>query len=366
MAAYRIFAFISYSHRDLAVAKWLQRKLEGFRLPVKINNDVDARCRYLRPVFRDQSDLNSGILSEELQRHLLESKYLIIICSEHSAASDWVSAEARAFVESGRLDKIIPLIVPDGHTPENLLFPRYLREYFLTHPQQELLGVNIGEVGREKAFVRVVSRMLGVSFDSLWKRHLRQQRRRMAISSALALTAAASTYFFAVPLDVYVTVCPQKSALPSGDFVTLRLNNAEYISPAPTPHFDKVRLPGYRRFSKIGISVASPFFIAVDTVVSAGFGLERQISVQLRRDNTFAIFAGTVFDEELLPLSDVQVTVAGSSAISGQDGVFSITLPPEAQLPQQHITLEKDGYATLQRLDETPSSDLRYIMHIKL
>lgn len=366
MADYRIFAFISYSHRNLAVAKWLQHKLEGFRLPVEINNDVDARCRYLRPVFRDQSDLNSGILSEELQRHLLESKYLIIICSEHSATSDWVSAEARTFVESGRLDRIIPLIISDGHTPELQLFPRFLREYFKAHPEQELLGVNIGETGREKAFVRVVSRMLDVTFDSLWKRHQRQRRKRIAVVSALALAATAATYLFAIPVDVYVTVRPQMSALPSGDFITLRLNNAEYVSPASTPHFDKVRLPGYRRFSDINISVNSPFFVEVDTVVAAGFGLRRQITVQLRRDDSFAIFAGTVFDEKLLPLSDVQVTVAGSSAISDPNGVFSIKLPPEVQLAQQQITLEKNGYATLQRLDEAPSPDLRYIMHRKL
>ena len=58
------YAFISYSHRDMAVAKWLQKNLEAFMLPTEVHNDIEANSRYLRPIFRDQSDLNTGILRE--------------------------------------------------------------------------------------------------------------------------------------------------------------------------------------------------------------------------------------------------------------------------------------------------------------
>lgn len=75
---FKSFAFISYSHRDLFVAKWLQKRLERFKLPTEIHNDIDAKSRYLRPVFRDQSDLNTGILGDELRKNLEESKYLIL------------------------------------------------------------------------------------------------------------------------------------------------------------------------------------------------------------------------------------------------------------------------------------------------
>ena len=144
---YTTYAFISYSHKDMAVAKWLQKRLEGFKLPTEIHNDIDAKTRYLRPIFRDQSDLNTGVLGDELRKHLEESKFLLLICSKSSAGSAWVSDEARAFVEMGRLERIIPVIIPDGATPERELFPKYLREYFAEHPDKELLGVNIGEVG---------------------------------------------------------------------------------------------------------------------------------------------------------------------------------------------------------------------------
>lgn len=123
-APYTNYAFISYSHRDMATAKWLQRRLEGYRLPTEIHNELDD-SRYLRPIFRDQTDLNTGVLTSVLRRQLERSKFLILICSANSAASAWVSAEARAFVEMGRLDRIIPVILPSKDIPEPELFPSF-------------------------------------------------------------------------------------------------------------------------------------------------------------------------------------------------------------------------------------------------
>ena len=110
-ATYQNFAFISYSHRDMGVAKWLQKRLERFKLPTEIHNEIDAKSRYLRPVFRDQSDLNTGILGDELRKNLEESKFLILICSKNSAQSQWVSDEAKAFtlpLEMQRIEQSIP------------------------------------------------------------------------------------------------------------------------------------------------------------------------------------------------------------------------------------------------------------------
>ena len=46
-------AFISYSHRDMEWAKWLQRKLEAFPIPADM---ADNGKKHLK-VFRDQTDL---------------------------------------------------------------------------------------------------------------------------------------------------------------------------------------------------------------------------------------------------------------------------------------------------------------------
>lgn len=359
---YRKFAFISYSHRDMGVAKWLQRRLEHFRLPTESHNEIEAGCRYLRPVFRDQSDLNTGILSDELRTHLEESKFLILICSKDSAASQWVSDEAKAFVEMGRLDRIIPVIIPDGTTAETDLFPKYLREYFAEHPEQVLLGVNIGEVGREKALIRVVSRMLGLSFDTLWQRHRRQRRIRIAIGSVASAIAIAATYLFAIPVDVEVTVDFEPSQLPIGETTTVTVDGAEFTTPIKGPHADMILLPGYKRFSDIRVSATSTYLRPVDTLVATGFGMRRDIALTMRRDDTFAIYAGTIYDPEMEPLEGVTVRVAGRTATTGTDGSFEIRLPVEEQRISHAIELSKPGYETRTRDDEPPTADISFIM----
>lgn len=360
---YTTYAFISYSHRDMAFAKWLQKNLEAFRLPTEIHNDIEAANRYLRPIFRDQSDLNTGILSDELRRHLEESKFLILICSKSSAQSAWVSDEAKAFVEMGRLDHIIPVIIPDDNTPERDLFPQFLREYFKENPDKELLGVNIGEVGKEKALIRVVSKMLGVSFDSLWKRHQRQKRIRILTASVSAVAAVVGTYLFAVPVSVTVSVDMQQAQLPVGENVTLIVNGGEYTAPVSAPQFDRISIPGYRRFSDVAICARSKFFTTVDTFVPVGFGLSREVGIDLRRDDTFAIYAGTVYDSEMDPLEDVTVAIGQHSSHSDAEGRFSITLPLAEQRVELPIVLEKPGYISVLREDETPGRDLKFIMH---
>lgn len=361
--AYKNFAFISYSHRDMDVARWLQRKLEAYRLPVEVHNDVEAGSRYLRPVFRDQSDLNTGILSEELRRNLEESKYLLLLCSKNSARSTWVSDEARAFVEMGRLDRIIPIIIPDPATPEPELFPEFLREYFATHPGTELLGVNIGEVGRPKALIRVVSRMLGVSFDSLWKRHKRRQAAMAATWTAAWLLAAAGAYLFALPVKVGVDISPEASMLPVPEEIQLTVDGADYALPMADPRAGDISVPGYKRFGSIKVRAAAPFFLPVDTTIATGFGLSRSISLDLRRDDSFAGFRGTVYDPDMNPLEGVSVSIGTHTATTDRDGHFTLSLPLAEQRPSQAITLTHPAYRTQTRPDEHPSSTLKYILH---
>ncbi len=363
MSNYNNFAFISYSHRDMAVAKWLQKSLEAFKLPTEIHNDIEAKSRYLRPIFRDQSDLNTGILGDELRKNLEESKFLILICSKNSAQSSWVSDEAKAFVEMGRLDKIIPVIIPDDSTPERDLFPTFLREYFLQNPDKELLGVNIGEVGKDKALMRVVSKMLNVSFDSLWKRHLRQKQIRIATISISTVVLAILTYLFAIPVNVNVSIFPQQSELPVGEDVVLTIDGAEYSAPLSNPQFTGIRLPGYRRFSHNRLNVTSKFFNPVDTVVTTGLGVRREIKLDLLRDNTFAFFSGYVYDEDMNPIPGVEVEVEGIKATTNDNGEFRITLPLSVQRAELPINLSKSGYRPIYREDETPGKDLKFIMH---
>lgn len=217
MSPYKFFAFISYRHTDAKAAKRLQSLLEQYNLPTKIREHLERRYGQ-RPeerqsadlppkrfkVFRDTDELTGGILTEELQKKLDESKFLVVICSPASAESKYVGDEIAYFRSKGRERQIIPFII-DGA-------PHSDRECF--HPQLtlgglELLGIDVqAEEGLprwlcfpgrsyldrrlrfHKAFVRTVAYMLGLDFGVLWCRR-RRRLVRQAVSAALLTIAVA-------------------------------------------------------------------------------------------------------------------------------------------------------------------------------
>ena len=68
---YTYYAFISYQRKDEKWAKWLQRKLENYKLPVVNAKDAsDKKSKYIRPVFRDKTDLTAGPLPDALKEAL--------------------------------------------------------------------------------------------------------------------------------------------------------------------------------------------------------------------------------------------------------------------------------------------------------
>lgn len=179
---YEYFAFISYKREDEKWAKWLQHKLEYYKLPSSVRKDNPDLPGKIRPVFKDTTDLEPGVLTQKIQIALNSSKFLIVICSPRSANSVWVSKEVQSFIDSGRADHIIPFIIggtPNALNPKEECYPEGLRQLA---GEKELLGANINEMGRDAAAIKVVARMFNLRFDTLWQRFKRYKRIRTFIS----------------------------------------------------------------------------------------------------------------------------------------------------------------------------------------
>src|SRR3954466_14006059 len=119
--AARYTAFISYSHKDAAVGRWLHRRLEGYRLPRRLagsegeHGPVPAR---LTPIFRDREELPAaGDLSEKVRAALAASESLVILCSPDAAASPWVAKEISTF-RSLHPDRPILAAIAAGEPPD--------------------------------------------------------------------------------------------------------------------------------------------------------------------------------------------------------------------------------------------------------
>ncbi len=366
MSVKNCYAFISYNHRDIKAAKWLHKKLESYKLPTEIHNEYED-SKYLRPVFRDQEDLDAGVLSDELRKHLESSKYLVVICSPNSAKSDWVSNEVKTFIEWGRLEYIIPFII-DG-TPnsgdENECFPKSLLKYVIEFPDRELLGINIAEVGREKAFVRVVSRMLGVSFDKLWKRHERERKRKILITTVSTPIVLSLLYFFAIPISLTIEIHDDKHHLPLPEGAVLMVNDAEY----PMGKLDTTLiisdLPGYYRGMTLSVKILAKWYKPVNEDVPIGWGINSFLTKTLQRDDTFSMFSGRVINEDGYPIKGVTLSIGGQILATDSDGRFCFTFPVEEQSETKEIRISMKGYKDYRREDESPDSHLTYVLRRK-
>ena len=99
---YEFVAFISYKHEDMRWAKWLQNRLETYRLPSVIRKEAPHLPKHIRPIFRDQTDIGAGPLLDNIRKELEDSRYLIVICSPSASQSEWVNKEVQNFINMGR------------------------------------------------------------------------------------------------------------------------------------------------------------------------------------------------------------------------------------------------------------------------
>lgn len=119
-------AFISYRHlpKDTAVAKRVQRAIEGFSIPAALRQ-VAGRSK-LGKAFRDEDELPAGgALSERIKEALRTSRALIVVCSPETPKSTWVSAEIETFISLHGRESVF-VVLADGEPAES--FPNALYE----------------------------------------------------------------------------------------------------------------------------------------------------------------------------------------------------------------------------------------------
>lgn len=184
---FKYFAFISYSSHDTKWGKRLHKKLESYSIPSTLCKKHGWKRKPLNPIFFAPYEIQPGTLSEELKDRLRESRHLIVICSPYSAQSYWVGLEIEFFHQLGRTKDIHFFIidgVPNSGDKTTECFNNKIKELGIP----EILGANIHEkvyrwswLNRERAYVQIVTKLLGVEFDSIWQRHKRMLWQKMTL-----------------------------------------------------------------------------------------------------------------------------------------------------------------------------------------
>ena len=357
---YTYYAFVSYRSSDEKWAKWLQEKIEGYRLPTTIQHEnSDLPKSRLRPCFRYHTDIQPNELKTELRNKLEQSKYLLVICSPRSAQSPWVGAEIDTFVELGRRDRIIPIIVegrPYSGDPATECYNPSLLKHFPhsddINEDREILGVNIHEEGsgsaymkRERAVMQVVSRMLNVSFDRIWQRQKRRIIRRAVyatIGTLLVLASLIAVWLLNQPFDSRVSLyeaTPSVEALPPmhNAVLTLRLPDEERTDTIRS--LEEAVLFRYlpAKLHNKEVHIEAPDYLPLDTTVVLG----EQLSLPLSRDPQVygALQATVLLNGEIAPKTRIQVETF--EVTTDANGRFSLFVPLEQQQKRYHVTSDK-------------------------
>ena len=214
----RYWAYLSYSHRDEADAKWLHRALEHYRVPSAMVGRPGA-CGPIpasfAPVFRDRQELAaSSDLGGGIREALKQSRFLIVLCSPAAAASHWTNEEIVAFKRLRPGGGILAAIlggephasaIPGREAEE--CFPPALRVQYdrrgrPTAKRAEPIAADLreGRDGRQMGLLKIVAGMLGVGLDDLVRREAQRKSKRlqamvaaslvgMTVTSGLALAA---------------------------------------------------------------------------------------------------------------------------------------------------------------------------------
>ena len=338
---YKYFAFISYSTKDKAWGRRIQQKLESYRMPATMCSEHGWQRKPMKPVFFDKTDIQPGNLDAELQARLKASRNLIVICSPNSAKSKYVGDEIAYFHSLGRTDNIHFFII-DGEPHSGDEATECFNPVIERLGIPEILGANIHErvspwpwINKERAFVQLITKLLGVEFDSIWQRHKRMMMRKVAawcmgIIAVIAALIGVLCYTQTVDVKLKLNEASvHNDHLPKlkDAVVTLTIDNETKRDTLAS--FDDVASFANIPYNAIGkeahITVKCKNWLTTDTTIILG----KDVTLNIARDpHPFGDIRFRLWDvnnETAFP--NTSVTINGHNATADAEGIITYTMP---------------------------------------
>lgn len=348
---FQFFAFISYNSHDTAWGKRLQKKLESYRMPATLCSEHGWERKPIKPVFFAPTDIQPGGLTEELQERLKASRNLIVICSPRSAQSEWVGKEIAFFHSLGRT-KYIHFFIIDGIPHSGNPATECFNPVVDTLGLPEILGANIHEkiyrwpwLNRERAYVQLITKLLGVEFDSIWQRHKRLLRQKIAawtMGIVLVLAALVGVWLSNQPIDVSVslneTTAHNDNLPPLRDaVVTIELENETKTDTIPSLEATAIfaNVPHKALGKNIHLKVECRDWLPVDT----SFILTKNVVINMARNpHSYGDVVFRLWNlKKEQGVANTPVVLAGQTATSDAEGYVRVFIPLESQSERYQV-----------------------------
>lgn len=222
-------AFISYRHCELDKfnAVNIQKKLESFKLPKSLKGITPSGKTKITRVFRDQDELPlASNLSDPIEDALVNSDWLIVICTPRLKESQWCATEIETFIRLHGRDHVLAVLAegePEDSFPEAL---RFIDETVVDEQGNEhierveiepLAADTRGDSQHERrkqiddAVIRLAAPIFELNYDDLKQRHKEQRTKR--ILSVAGSIAAVFFAFAMVCLLLALQISKQKDTI---------------------------------------------------------------------------------------------------------------------------------------------------------
>ena len=190
----------------------------------------------------------------------------------------------------------------------------------------EILGANIHEkvyrwswLNRERAYVQIITKLLGVEFDSIWQRHKRMLWQKIIlwiIGLTAVLAALTGTWLANRPVDVEIslneTSVHNNNLPPLHDAViTLMLDNERKTDTLHTMDNTTTftNIPANMLGKKVRVLFVCEDWCTTDTTLE----LSKNIELNISRDiNAFGHVRFTLYDSQVTPIAGKNINISGS------------------------------------------------------
>ena len=143
------------------------------------------------------------------------------------------------------------------------------------------------------------------------------------------------------------------------------MNGNDYLLTKLDTTLELHSVAGFHRLGTIDVKFKAPWYDSIVTSLQLGSGTRTDLSLDLKRDDTFRYFGGWVTDYETgLPVAGAVFSIDGGTFKDTTDaeGHFMIDIPEDRQREYKNVLISCEGYELFDSPEEYVADSTYYTL----